>query len=135
MGDNRIVPAAVFSARTTEAGSAAESELAPAAVDGDLDGLRARWNQFGVATLIRVEPAQGHGVSVRYRLTVDGHPDPQAVHEAFRGDLDAALARAAAPPTPVSWDLAAMGQADAAPAPVPAPARVYVVDADYDWGT
>ena len=129
MGHNRIVQPAAFSARTD-----LSSELATQSLDGDLDGLRVRWNQFGVATLIRVEAAP-RGITVRYRLIVDGHPDPEAVHAAFQGDLDAVLAQAAAPPIPVSWDLAAMAQAAAetGAASAPAPARAYVEDAGYDW--
>ncbi|MDQ1422494.1 MAG: hypothetical protein QOJ52_4456 [Acidimicrobiaceae bacterium] len=130
MRDNQIVEAEVFSARTHLA-----SELGDArGVDARLDGLRTRWNQFGVATLIRAQDAQPRGVLVRYRLTVDGHRDPQAVHTAFRGDLDRALARPAAPPAPVSWDLAAMAQAATeADDTTVAPVCVYIEDGGYDW--
>ncbi len=133
MRENETVAAEVFTARTHLDPGTGEAP----AVNAQLDGLRARWNQFGVATLIAAQDARPSGVVVRYRLAVDRHPDPQAVHAAFRGDLDQALARLAAPPAPISWDLAAMARAVAAvddDADSEArPSYAYVDDADYDW--
>jgi hypothetical protein len=106
-----------------------------AAIDGQLDSCRNRWNQFGLEARIRAQ-SDGAQTIVHYRLTVSGHADADAVHAAFRGDLEAALSRAAAPPE--AWDFEAMARAAEAmaraaaeaadPAPVP-----FVYDDDTGW--
>jgi hypothetical protein len=120
----------VFAARTLL--PAAFGGGAPA-VDGQLDSCRHRWNQFGLEALIRAQADRAQTI-VRYRLTVSGHADPDAIHAAFRGDLDAALGRLARPPAvPETWDLEAMARAAAAPVdPAPAP-LVYDDDIGAAW--
>ncbi|HEU0318303.1 MAG TPA: hypothetical protein VFR49_13290 [Solirubrobacteraceae bacterium] len=117
-----------FAARTR---LPAEWPATAAAVDAGLESCRRRWNQYGVETVIEVA-GDRHGVTVRYRLVVSGHPDPSAVHAAFRGDLDDALrppTRAAAPPD--DWDLEAMARlCAAAAAGPPAPELVYEPDVE-----
>jgi hypothetical protein len=113
-----------FAARTR---LPAEWLLDAATVDARLDACRRRWNQFGVETVIEVAD-DPDGVAVRYRLLVSEHPDPPAVHEAFRGDLGDALrppSRAALPPD--DWDLEALARA-AAEAAVPQGLELVYVD-------
>ncbi len=87
------------------------------AVDDRLDSVRRRWNQFDLQAQVNVA-GDGDGILLEYRLTVAGRPDAHDVHAAFRGDLDAVLA-ALAEPTPATWDLAAMAQAQDASRPPP----------------
>jgi hypothetical protein len=112
-----------FAARTR---LPAEWLLDAATVDAQLDSCRRRWNQFGVETVIEVAD-DAHGVAVRYRLIVSEHPDPPAVHAAFRGDLGDTLgppSRTAPPPD--DWDLEAMARAAAAAVEPPTRELVYV---------
>ena len=90
---------------------------AAAAVDRRLDSVRHRWNQFGLQAVVEVAADAG-GIAVAYRLSVAGRPDAEAdaVHAAFRADLDAVLAALSAP-EPATWDLEAMARAQAEPAP------------------
>ncbi len=112
-----------FAARTR---LPAEWLLDAAAVDARVDSCRRRWNQFGVETVIEVTD-DPDGVVVRYRLIVSGHPDPSAVHAAFRDDLGDALRPAGrAGPPPEDWDLEAMARAAARAAEPPTLELVYV---------
>ncbi len=116
-----------FAARTR---LPAEWRAAAATVDAELESCRRRWNQYGVETVIEVG-GDRHGVTVRYRLVVSRHPDPSAVHAAFRGDLDAALRPPTRAPPPDDWDLEAMARfAAAAPAEPPALELVYEPDVE-----
>ncbi len=108
-----------FAARTL---LSAEGPDDAARVDARLESCRRRWNQYGVETEIEVA-GDRRGVCVGYRLIVSGHPDPPAVHAAFRGDLSDALRPSpGAELPPGDWDLEAMARAaDGAPAGPPAP--------------
>lgn len=118
--------ACVFRARTR---LPPEWGLEAAAVEEHLESLRRRWNQFGFEALIRASTAPG-GITLRYRLTCPGLPDAQAVHAAFRDDLDRGLRGLATPP-PVSWNLEELARQ---PAPSPAELTYEPDDTGGDWG-
>jgi hypothetical protein len=122
-----IAVTCVFRARTR---LGAECRLGASAVEDQLASLRRRWSQFGLEALIRASGEAG-GVTIHYRLTCSGHPDVDAVHTAFREDLDQALRGLAIAP-PVSWDLDELARSDRRAA-ASAPALTYEPD-DTDWG-